>query len=271
MNSLEFEDLDKYLIAQKGRIIHQVWFGTIPNNREAKKTYVKLKKYRDSWKIKNPRWCHMEWNKNLSNKFVQYFFPEHYEMYKNYPYEIQRCDSIRYMILYRYGGLYADMDYYCNKPFDEVFDKYNASFYLVQTPNGISKCVSNSLMFSVPRHPFWKCFLIEMEISKDVPMYYSKHLTVMFTAGPGILNRSFNKFKHRFKLKSWPYRYFQPYTHIEDIFSLKNNNVYAIHASNGCWHGTDTMFGILFIKEWKFLLFVISITIVSVIVYKIIH
>ena len=271
MDGLEFEDLDQYLIAQRGRIIHQVWFGTMPNKREANKTYIKLKTYRDSWKIKNPTWCHIEWNKILSDKFVRNFFPEHYEMYKSYTYEIQRCDSIRYMILYRYGGLYADMDYYCNKSFDEVFSRYKASLYLVQTPNGISKCVSNSLMYSMPRHPFWKCFLIEMERSKDTPIYYSKHLTVMFTAGPGILNRTFNKFKKQFKLRSWPHKYFQPYGHTEDIFSLKNDQVYAIHASNGCWHGTDSAFIVLLVKEWKILLFIFSIVILGIVVYKITH
>ena len=60
MNTLEFVDLDRYLLAQKGRIIHQIWFGTIPNKKEASKTYKKFKLYRDSWKIKNPTWCNIE-------------------------------------------------------------------------------------------------------------------------------------------------------------------------------------------------------------------
>tara|TARA_B110000908_G_C10155582_1_gene403465 strand:- start:379 stop:759 length:381 start_codon:yes stop_codon:yes gene_type:complete len=126
-------------------------------------------------------------------------------------------------------------------------------------------------MYSMPRHPFWKCFLIEMERSKDTPIYYSKHLTVMFTAGPGILNRTFNKFKKQFKLRSWPHKYFQPYGHTEDIFSLKNDQVYAIHASNGCWHGTDSAFIVLLVKEWKILLFIFSIVILGIVVYKITH
>ena len=60
MNSLNFEDLDKYMIAQGGRIIHQVWFGTMPTKGKAKKTYIKLKQYRDSWKIKNPTWSNYD-------------------------------------------------------------------------------------------------------------------------------------------------------------------------------------------------------------------
>ena len=70
MDNLDLVDLDKCLLAQKGRIIHQVWFGTIPNKIVAKKTYIKFKKYRDSWKIKNPTWFHIEWGKKMSDNFI---------------------------------------------------------------------------------------------------------------------------------------------------------------------------------------------------------
>ena len=268
MDTLDLHDLDTYLLAQRGRIIHQVWFGTMPSKREAKKVYIKFKKYRDSWKIKNPTWYHIEWNKKLCELFVFTFFPEHYDLYKNYSYEIQRCDSVRYMILYRYGGLYADMDYYCVKPFDKVFELYKSPLYLVQTPNRSGDYVSNSLMFSTPQHPFWKSILIEMEIEKSPPMYYSKHLTVMFTTGPGIVNRVYHKYKRRYNLKSWPHKYFQPHTHTQNVMSLKNENVYAIHMSGGCWHGNDSVFIVLVCKEWKFIVFIIAVIIIGILVYK---
>jgi mannosyltransferase OCH1-like enzyme len=268
MNTLDLIDLDTCLLAQKGRIIHQVWFGTMPNKKEAKKTYKKFKKYRDSWKIKNSTWYHIEWNKKISGLFVFKFFPEHYDLYNNYEYEIQRCDAVRYMILYRYGGLYADMDYYCVKPFDQVFNLYKSSLYLVQTPNRSGEYVSNSLMFSEPHHPFWKSLLVEMEVQKSPPIYYSKHLCVMFTTGPGIVNRIFHRYKLRYKLKSWPHKYFQPHTHIENVMTLKNDNVYAMHMSGGCWHGKDSVFIVLLCKEWKLLLFVLGIIITGALLYK---
>src|SRR3989344_7475122 len=133
--SLDFDDLDRYLLSQNGRIIHQVWFGTIPNFTKAKKTYDSLKQCRDSWKIKNPKYFHIEWNKKMCIDLIKYFYPQHENMFKNYTYDIQRCDAIRYFILHRYGGLYADMDYFCNRGWDEVIEKYPLSLYLVQTPN----------------------------------------------------------------------------------------------------------------------------------------
>jgi mannosyltransferase OCH1-like enzyme len=265
MSDLDFLDLDKYLVAQKGKIIHQVWFGTIPNKRKAIKTYEKYKKYRDSWKIKNPTWFHIEWSKKMSIKLIKTFFPEHYEMFRKYPYDIQRCDAIRYMFLYRYGGLYADMDYYCNKSFNLVFKKYQKPLYLVQTPNRNGDYVSNSLMYSKPMHPFWKSLLIEMEICQNTPVYYGKHLSVMFSTGPGIVNRVYQKCLKKYKLKSWSHILFQPHTHTDNIMTLKNKNVYAIHMSGGCWHSHDSILIILICKEWKFLT-LIFITIMLVII-----
>ena len=265
MNELNFEDLDKYLLDKKGRIIHQVWFGTMPNKVVAKKDYNKLKKYRDSWIIKNPTWYHFEWNKSLCKKVIELYFPEYYDMYMNYPYEIQRCDAVRYCILFRYGGLYADMDYYCNKPFDIVQEVYRNNFYLVQTPNMVGEYISNSLMFSTPNHPFWLLMLMEMSNSQSAPIYYSRHLTIMYTTGPGIMNRVYHKYKQRYKLKSFPHKYFQPYGTVDDILSLNNPDVYTIHASKGCWHSNDSTIIVILTRNWKIFLFILFIVFVNII------
>ena len=34
MLDLDFLDLDNFLISNKNKIIHQIWFGTIPNKKE---------------------------------------------------------------------------------------------------------------------------------------------------------------------------------------------------------------------------------------------
>lgn len=271
MSTLDFEDLDKYLLSQKGRIIHQIWFGTIPNKFTAKKAYKKLKKCRDSVLIKNPTWLRFEWNKELCLKLVKTFFPQHQDMYKNYKYEIQRCDVIRYFILYRYGGWYVDMDYFCNKSFDEVHKIYRNKIYLVQTPNKTffqdSDYVSNSLMYSVPNHPFWKEVFIHLE-KNQFATYMSKHLKVMFTTGPGIINRIYSYYKYRYKVKSLPYEKFQPFG-VNDIkkFNL-TDDIYTVHMVNSSWSGKDTKILDFLLTEWKILLFLLFIFLLLLIVTK---
>ena len=274
MNELNFKDLDTYLLDQNSKIIHQVWFttGILPNKREAAKTYKKLKPYRDSWIKKNPDWLYMCWNLENCSKLLKKYYPQHLEMYNKYPYAIQRCDAIRYFILHRYGGLYADMDYFCNKPWNEVVQKYNKDIYLVETPNNISTDkvhISNSLMYcNKLNHIFWSKIFIELEIKKDLFYYYNRHMTIIYTTGPCILNRVFNKYKFSFKLYYYPYRLFHPYGLNNDfkIFSDKINDVYAFHLGRGSWESKDSKIIIFLYQEYKIIMFVILLLIQSLLV-----
>jgi len=172
MKETEFLQLDKLLLTQNSKIIHQVWFGTIPNKSSARKSYKKMTLYRESWLNKNKEWLRFEWDLEKSSFLVKLFYKEHLEMFKNYPYEIQRCDMIRYLILHRYGGWYADMDYYCNRPLNEAMGIYKNDIYFVQSPNGIigqdTDHISNSLMYSIAKHPFWRQVMIELEKVKII-------------------------------------------------------------------------------------------------------
>lgn len=277
MEELSFEDMDQYLLNQNSKIIHQVWFGTIPNKREAAKTYKKLKVYRDSWINKNPKWFYVSWNLEKCEKLVKHFYPQHLEMYKKYPYIIQKCDAVRYFILHRYGGLYADMDYFCNKPWDEVIKKYPGDIYVVETPNntGNDKVhVSNSLMYSaVKNHSYWNSIFIEMELKKNSSYYYtSRHITIMMTTGPSIINRIFNKYKYRYKLNHYPFKLFHPYGVTDDAKTLSNcnkeQNVYAYHIQNGCWHKKDTVILNFIYQEYKIILVIIFLLIIPLLFKK---
>jgi inositol phosphorylceramide mannosyltransferase catalytic subunit len=256
-----YVDFDKFLLKQNGKIIHQIWFGTIPTKKKAKKALEGLKKYKDSWINKNPTWTYVCWNLQLCKDLLNMYYMHHKELFDSYPYDIQRCDVIRYFILHRYGGLYADMDYYCNKSWDIVLENYDKSLYLVETPNKIGNeiHISNSLMYSRPGHIFWSKLFIELEQNKTAPIYYGRHLTIMFTTGPGILNRVFLKYKMSYKLHFYPHELFHPYGLNTEIISLKNENVYALHIGKGSWESNDSKIIIFLYQEYKILFFILFI------------
>ncbi|KIM95623.1 glycosyltransferase family 32 protein [Oidiodendron maius Zn] len=62
------------------------------------------------------------WTDELSRNFLASEYPWFLDRWNNYALPIQRADSIRYFILHHYGGIYLDMDTFCNAtfPLDQV-------------------------------------------------------------------------------------------------------------------------------------------------------
>lgn len=261
--SSDFEILDNYLLQQQRIIIHQVWFGTIPSKFRALKTYKMLKHCRESWDILNPNLCHTIWSKDNSTQLIKNYYPEFYELFNRYHYEIQRCDMIRYCILHRYGGLYADMDYKCKKNFEEVFRKYNQyDIYLVNTPNNLNnETVSNSLMLSYTKnHMFWKMLLLEMNKVFENYNNTSKHIQVMYTTGPAILTRMYHIYRYRYKISSLPSDFFHPLSLTKKFLEdEEEKQLYAIHLGTGTWESNDSKILILLYINWKIILLIVLI------------
>ena len=271
METLTDEETHQYLLNQNGRIIHQIWFfeGILPKHK-SKKMFKSQEKYRNAWINHNPTWYYKLWTYEECRKLIKVYFPEHFRMFESYPFQIQRCDCVRYFILYLYGGLYVDSDYVSIQPWDEVIKKYQQDLYLVETPNKLDDTeshVSNSLMFSKrPNHPYWKAVFIELEKNCGSPVYYGKHLSVMYTTGPCIINRVFQKYKRTFKLNIYPKELFQPYGIENDYMSkLDKDKIYCYHLSTESWVGSDS--GVLNFAylHMKLILFILGIMIVNLI------
>lgn len=270
LSELDFEDFDRYLLSQNGKIIIQNWLGRIPNRRAAKKAFDSMKKYRQSWIVKNPGWFHIVFDWNRSRELIKHRYPEHLAMYDSYEYDIQRSDAMRYFALHRYGGLYADMDYICCKPWDEVVQKFPGDVYLVETPNKTNDMVhvSNSLMFSrKPGNPFWCHVFVELENKRDPPEYYGKHMKIMVSTGPIMLNHVYHTTRLRYRLGHYNYEMFHPKGLSTENFTMDRSEIYAYHRGNGSWEGTDSKILIFMYQEWRILSIVILGLVLPSLVY----
>lgn len=58
----------------------------------------------------NPNWQEIVWDAAAVLKLVQEDFPWFLPTYVSYPKLVQRSDVTRYMVLYKYGGVYLDAD-----------------------------------------------------------------------------------------------------------------------------------------------------------------
>lgn len=166
------------------KIIHQVWEG-----RTEPKMPTRLKILARTWQEQNPTWEYHLWNGEEMDKLVETHFPEYLSMYKSFPYNVQRWDTIRYMILYVYGGVYTDLDTECFKPIDELLEGKTLCFGEEPPehyPNG-EHLIGNALMVSTVKNEGWKYILAEIQKAKAV---YSEQI-VMNTTGPFMISRIF--------------------------------------------------------------------------------
>ncbi len=69
------------------------------------KTHGKWAEVRQSCLDVHPGWEAFLWTDETAEKLVVEEFPEMSEMWRGYRFPIQKIDALRYMVLYRYGGM----------------------------------------------------------------------------------------------------------------------------------------------------------------------
>lgn len=251
-HELTFDELDQYLLGHPpSHLIHQIWF-TIRGIRIGSNKSL-LKSCSQSWDLENPMMYHLVWNRKHCVSLIRKHYAEFEGLFFALPHEIQRCDFARYCILHRYGGIYADMDYKCTKPFEQVWALWNShDVYLVQSPHspGDQKYVSNSLMIARIRgHDFWRVLMSEILQASNRMQWLSRHFEVMYTTGPAMLTRVFNIYRFRYKLHYLPAELFHPLSlYKRELSTEDRRKVYAIHYGLGSWEKIDSK---VLIELWR--------------------
>lgn len=194
------------------KIIHQIWSET------EKPLPDFFKKISKTWIRDYPDWEYMFWDNNSMNEFILNYYPQFWTIYNDYPYNIQRWDAIRYLILDTFGGMYVDFDYESIKPMNDLlFDKYCC---FSSEPPGhfhvVNSCIyfNNALMLSIPEHPFIKkiiskVFSYEKDKKYDVN---DKFTYVMSTTGPKMLTGLYESLEEQEKDSIYiiPHQYVSP-------------------------------------------------------------
>jgi mannosyltransferase OCH1-like enzyme len=164
------------------KIIHQTW---------------KTQNVPDEWKNAvyscktiNKGYKHIIWTHESMNKFVKKYYPDFYKMYKSYKYDIQRCDAFRYFVLYKYGGIYLDMDIICNQKLNNFL---HYDLVLARSSN-IETSFSNAFFMGVPNHFFFKYCIDHLSENINNYQYFGKHLHVMYSTGPAFLTNMINDY-----------------------------------------------------------------------------
>lgn len=148
-------------------IIHQTWKDdVIPDEFAA---------YAQSWNRSNPSWRRILWTDRMLLDFVEQNYPDLLDLYCAYPNGVCRADAARYMLLHKFGGLYADIDVECLASLD--FLEGETRVVLCHEPpahwpdhaphRGHPFILFNGVMASPVGHPFWREVLYQLPETKN--------------------------------------------------------------------------------------------------------
>lgn len=94
------------------KIIHQTWISEEIPGRTAP--------WIEKWLKLNPDWTYMFWTDESARLFIQEHFPALLPVYDSWTVPVQKADMFRYVALYAFGGVYADLDMEDLKPLEEL-------------------------------------------------------------------------------------------------------------------------------------------------------
>ena len=133
-------------------IIHQTW-------RDAYSMPQAWQEASNSCRTLHPNYEYRFWTDADARRLIEKEFPCLLSTFDAYPYDIQRADVIRLLVLYVYGGIYLDLDIICLKSLDPL-----RAFQFV-LPRTMPVGLSNDFIVAEAKHPFL------MQVLNDLPLF----------------------------------------------------------------------------------------------------
>lgn len=209
-------------------IIHQTWkTHSIP--RRWASLVNKVQKL-------NPDWEYRLWTNADNDKYVRKEYPEFYPVFSGFSRDIMRADVIRYLIMYKMGGVYLDLDYEVLKPFDfgdkKIILPLNRSKSFGDPEDELGNCI----FASEPGHSFWLDVITDLEQNPPVVTAYPQ---IYEATGPSFLTRIYMAKKDQYKDIYLPDKlvYHPPFPNSKkNREEIRNNGVsMGIHHPWGSW------------------------------------
>mgnify|MGYP003117119502 CR=1 FL=1 len=188
-------------------ILHQTW---------KEKDSGKYKSCVDSWEEYMPNLKRRLYLDDEIDETVKLIVPHFFSLYNEFNYFIEKIDFFRYAVLWKYGGVYADMDLECLMDINELMD----GKVVLPVENSFGRnMIGQYFMISPPNHPIWMDFMYY--IIKN----YSPKKYVTYSTGPD----AFTAFIKLHKEK---------YDDIKYLCGLQNGP-YVLHRCTGVWRTSE--------------------------------
>lgn len=187
------ENISSYVIENKGdiiikkcfscdtpipKIIHQTWKEKeLPDN---------FKTWSEECKQLHQDWTYKLWTDEDNREFIRMEFPWFLHTYDNYDKHIKRVDAVRYFLLFKYGGVYMDMDFLCLKNITPLLEDGKAIFGYQLKDKNEEGAIANAFMAAPPMHPLFENIIHSLK--------YNTEGNVLDCTGPRFLTRQIKKY-----------------------------------------------------------------------------
>lgn len=220
------------------RIIHQTW--------KTADTPVAYQGFQRNWTRHHPDHVHRLWTDADLDRLVAEEFPALLGLFRSYREPIRRADLGRYLVLLRFGGIYADLDCDCLRPLDPLLE--GAEFVIGTEPEshlgldkaarrGLARILCPSVIASVPGHPFWHHVIEHIVAARD-------EADVLDATGPFLLTRACDSFPEPRRLTVLPSHVFYPVDKDDcwkgrvydlEFWERATRDAYVLHHWDGTW------------------------------------
>eukprot|EP01118_Nematostelium_gracile_P009062 TRINITY_DN3038_c0_g1_i1.p1 TRINITY_DN3038_c0_g1~~TRINITY_DN3038_c0_g1_i1.p1 ORF type:complete len:306 (+),score=45.44 TRINITY_DN3038_c0_g1_i1:187-1104(+) len=244
------EPKERTNIVKIPRIIHQIW------KTNDTSTYTLRPSSRD-WQNQNPGFEYKLWTDDQIEQLIKEEYPWLYEDYKSYPYNIQRADLARYVLLYHEGGTYADLDAWPGH--NGLTSWLEHSVVLPEAGDGSS--VSNFWFMTEKKSPFFRYLLDHVhEHNVWIALPYVR---VFWSTGPFFIGKMIRDF-----MRSHP-DYDLVILRAFGKESGARQRDWVVHKAGRSWHNWDAIilnwFGDLSTR--KFIVQIVAPIVLSILIY----
>jgi FkbM family methyltransferase len=85
------------------------------------------------WVRRNPGWTVVLWRRHHLESLLTDGYPQYMGLYRSFPRGAQKADFLRYLLVFHWGGAYADLDLYCRGPIGNSLGDREALFHTETT------------------------------------------------------------------------------------------------------------------------------------------
>lgn len=179
------------------KIVHQVWFNfkDTPDGRDIGRHNEEL---RERLRAKNPKYALILWREEDADALFKKYFPQYYSTYLFLEPTIRKVDYVRFFILFKYGGIYLDMDYFVLRSFDDYFNDYPQykDSDVVLSRSCYGPWITNSIMMSRPACKFWQFCYEQSKHGTLIPWWgtLQNHVETACTTGPHFMTVAYENY-----------------------------------------------------------------------------